>query len=64
MPFERAAQEMAVYEVEVEVLRRKVGTRVVMEGRFPKEFPSVLRKQNAALSDNEKSLVAASIRGA
>ena len=47
--------------LEFDLLRQKAEARMLMCSGFPDEFVSVLRMQSAALSENEKTSVLASL---
>ena len=55
---------MDTYIMEFEMLREKAESRMVMGPGFPDAFVSVLCMQNAALTQNEKTLVLASLGNA
>ena len=64
MHFERTDQNMDTYIMEFAMLRDEAESRTVMASGFPGASVSVLRMQNAALTENEKTMVLASLENA
>ena len=63
LQYARTDHTMARYLLEFGKLRRKAEARVMVRSAFPDRFASILCVQNAALSQNEKSPLLASVQG-